>query len=292
MTNPILKIIANKYRKNWAINDYNRDKSFTIPQNIQLIKDISYGPNKKWNLLDINLPKNADSPLACIVSFHGGGFFYGTKETYQFYAADLAGRDFAVINFNYRLSPENRYPKHLEDCNLMMSWLKENAPKYNIDLERLFFVGDSAGAHLAYFYSTILTNPDYAGLYNFKVPAVKPKAIALNCGLYNIDNDKNPILGKAYFGSVKNSIQKEKEIKNYISKDFPPTFITSAPNDFLLDQAKIFSDFLASKEILTKLKIYGSKEDLQACHVFHLNQKLEIAKNCNDDECDFFRTFN
>lgn len=291
MINPILKIMARKYRKAWAKNDLNRDKSFTIPQNVQVIKDISYGPKKKWNLLDVNLPKNANKLLPCIVSFHGGGFFYGTKETYQFYAADLASRNFAVINFNYRLSPENQFPNHLEDCNLVLTWLKENAEKYNIDLDKLYFVGDSAGAHLAYFYSTILTNPAYARLYNFKIPSIRPKAIGLNCGLYRIDTQKNPVLAKSYFGSVKKSNQKEDEILNYITKDFPPSFITSAPNDFLLDQAKSFADFLASKEIVTILKIYGNKDDLQACHVFHLNQKLDIAKMCNDDECAFFKSF-
>ena len=77
-----------------------------------------------------------------------------------------------------------------------------------------------------------------------------------------------------------------------MEKDFPPSFITSAPNDFLLGQAKFFADFLASKEIVTRLKIYGNKDDLQACHVFHLNQKLDIAKMCNDDECEFFKSFN
>ena len=59
----------------------------------------------------------------------------------------------------------------------------------------------------------------------------------------------------------------------------------------VFDSAKSFADFLASKEIVTILKIYGNKDDLQACHVFHLNQKLDIAKMCNDDECAFFKSF-
>ena len=50
-----------------------------------------------------------------IVNIHGGGYFYGDKELYRFYCMHLAEYGFAVINYNYRLSPENKFPAPLED---------------------------------------------------------------------------------------------------------------------------------------------------------------------------------
>lgn len=289
MTNPIHIIVANKFRKDWAKNDRLRDMKYSIPESVEVIHDISYGPKNKWNLLDLNIPKTLKEPLPVIVNFHGGGFFYGTKETYKIYAGDLAGRGFAVVNFNYRLSPENKFPAQLEDCNNAFTWVCNNAQKYNLDLSKVYFVGDSAGANLVYFYSTILTNADYAKLYNFTVPEIKPKAVALNCGLYEIANDINPLVSKAYVGPGKKKYAENLQIEKYVTADFPPAYVVSAPNDFLLCQLQPLVDLLQGKGVQVVSKIYGTKEDPNAVHVFHLNMSLDYGKQCNDDECDFFR---
>lgn len=287
MTNPIFKILAIKTRRQWKANDDARDANHSIPDSIEVIKDISYGPYKKWNLLDINRPKNAEGNLPCIVSFHGGGFFYGTKETYRFYAADLANRGFVVINFNYRLSPENHFPSHLEDCNAVMTWIEKNAAEYHIDTNRIFLVGDSAGGNLVYHYSAIAANPEYQKLFDFKIPSVKAKAVALNCGVYEYDSKDTNFIKRAY---VKNMAKHAEQlnIKKYINSDYPAVFIMSAPNDFLLPQMQPTADFLTSKKIPVVSKVYGTKDDPQAVHVFHINISLDIAKQCNDDECVFF----
>jgi len=288
MTNPIYKIVAMKFRRNWAKGDYLRDKDFSVPENVEVKRNISYGPKGRWNLLDVNVPKNAVEPLPVIVNFHGGGFFYGTKETYSIYAADLASRGFAVINFNYRLSPENRFPKQLEDCNNVINWICKNAKDYNLDLNKVYFVGDSAGANLVYFYSTIVTNPEYAKLYKFNAAALKPKAVALNCGLYEIAQDINDLVSKAYVGSGAKKYAENLNVGKYVTKDFPPAYIVSAPNDFLLCQLQPLADLLSSKGVAAETKVYGTKEDPNAVHVFHLNMRLDYGKQCNDDECEFF----
>lgn len=67
-------------------------------------------PHGVWNLLDLHYPEETDHPLPVIVSIHGGGYGYGTREVYHHYCADLARRGFAVVNFNYRLAPDSQFP--------------------------------------------------------------------------------------------------------------------------------------------------------------------------------------
>lgn len=288
MTNILYKIMASKFRREWAKGDYLRDKDFSIPANVEIKQNISYGINGKWNLLDVIIPKDTGKPYPVIVNFHGGGFFYGNKEVYKLYAATLASKGFAVVNFNYRLCPENRFPKQLEDCNNVYKWICANAGEYSFDLNRIYFAGDSAGANLVYFYSAILTNPEYARLYGFEIPATKPKAIALNCGLYEIEKDINILVSKAYVGRGKKKYKNHLDIQKYITGNFPPAYIVSAPNDFLLCQMQPLADFLTAKGIPVETKIYGTKDDKNAVHVFHLNMRLDYGKQCNDDECEFF----
>lgn len=282
---------AKKMRKEWAKGDAIRDKDYSVPETVEVIKDIPYGPHKKWNLLDVNRPKSYNGKLPCIVSFHGGGWFYGDKELYRFYTSNLATRGFAVVSFNYRLCPEHPFPAHIEDCNAAITWLSKNADQYDIDLNRLFFVGDSAGANLVYHYSTLLTNPDFVKLYDFEVPDVKPKAVGLNCGTYNIDEqlENNNVL-QAYIQNPKKYAEHIK-VKNYVTEKFPAVYIMSAPNDFLRTEVEPMVEFFKAKNIPVTSKIYGTKEDPDTCHVFHVNLKLAIATECNDDECNFFKKF-
>ena len=48
---------------------------------------------------------------------------------------------------------------------------------------------------------------------------------------------------------------------------------------------------LQSLSIPCELRIYGSKEQEEIAHVFHVNIKLPEAGKCNDEECEFFRRF-
>lgn len=296
MTNIVFKIIANKFRKEWAANDAERNRDFKYPENVTVTKNIYYGSHEKWNLLDVYKPVDSADKLPCIVVIHGGGFFYGDKEIYSYYAADLAARGFVTVCFNYRLSPESVYPSQLEDINSVMKWISDHGESYGIDINKLFFAGDSAGGNLAYNYSAILTNRDYAEMFDFKVPEnIMPKGVGLNCGVYDfdlLDGGKQNLMHIAYVGSRK-KIKKNIErltIRNFVTEKFPPTFIMSAPNDFVLCHMDPLVQLLKSKGVKVVPKMYGDKDDKNACHVFHLNLKLDIATACNNEECDFFKS--
>ncbi len=76
----------------------------------------------------------------------------------------LAQRGFTVVNINYRLAPETRFPGAVEDINQALTFIEKNGDKYFIDKNRLILVGDSAGGQLVSHYATIFTNPEFAKL--------------------------------------------------------------------------------------------------------------------------------
>jgi hypothetical protein len=83
------------------------------------------------------------------------------------------------------LAPKNKFPAALEDVNSLFLWLKESYAAYDLDLENLFIVGDSAGAQLACQYAAIITNDDYASLFPFETPDITIKAMGLNSGVFH-----------------------------------------------------------------------------------------------------------
>lgn len=283
---------------NWAIADAKRDEGLTTPEDIRRFDDLSYGPHGKENLLDIYVQKAVTAPQATIVNIHGGGWVYGSKEIYQFYCMSLAQHGFTVVNINYRLAPESRFPSAVEDINNALTFLTKNGAKYCVDTDKLILIGDSAGGQLVSHYATIATNPEFAALFDFKVPDVTIRAVGLHCGEYDgrklaIQEQKNLFL--EYLGYMDKKPTEELlecvDALKYMTKEFPPAFIMSAENDFLHDNAEPMQKHLENLGVPCEMKIYGTKEQKEIAHVFEVNIRLPEATQCNDDACAFYKKF-
>ncbi|MBO9499519.1 MAG: alpha/beta hydrolase [Novosphingobium sp.] len=97
----------------------------------------------------IHLPAG-EGPRPGIVYFHGGGFAFGSIESFDGAARALALHcGAAVASVQYRRLPENRYADAQQDCDAALDWLVEQADILNVDPARVAVAGDSVGALLA-----------------------------------------------------------------------------------------------------------------------------------------------
>ncbi|MDD6102449.1 MAG: alpha/beta hydrolase [Clostridiales bacterium] len=293
-----LSELVKELRFTWAKGDAIRDAGLTTPDDIKRFDNLSYGPYGDDNLLDIYVKKDVTNKQPAIVNIHGGGWVYGNKEVYQFYCMGLAQRGFTVVNINYRLAPENKFPCAVEDINRVMEFIAAQGEKYYVDRDRLILVGDSAGGQLVSHYAAIVTNKEFAKLFDFSVPDITIKALGLNCGAYD---SKNMILStdddafNEYVGTITNpavsDIVEKIDTIGHMTSAFPPSFVMSTVVDFLLPEAEPMYEKLKSLGVPAKLEIYGSSDRPDIGHVFHVNSRMPEARECNDDECEFFRKF-
>lgn len=279
-------------RAQWALHDTRRDAGLVRPQGVWQCPDLPYGPWGRWNLLDLYLPQESMDPLPVLVSVHGGGYFYGSKETYQPYCLDLARRGFAVVNFNYRLAPEFRFPAPLEDLNQVLHWLQEHSSCFGLDLKHLFLVGDSAGAQIVSQYAAAWSNPGYAALLGLEIPDLPLTGIGLNCGIYHIDQRAKDgslaPLAADYLGPRFDLKDPRLDVLGHLTGAYPPTYLFSACHDFLAPQCQPMAARLEELGVLVQWKLYGSTEQKEVGHVFHLNLHLPEATLANDEELAFF----
>ena len=282
--------------------DDKRDAGLVIPDEVKKYPDITYGNEGKhpaWQMLDVYRPKSEpeEKKLPTIIVVHGGGWVYGDKERYQFYAADLSKRGFAVVCFSYRLAPEHTFPSSLIDSLAVLDWVEANADKYGFDLNNVFGAGDSAGGTLLAQISVFLTNNEYASMFEFKRKSKFIfKGCALNCAAFtlsavsdadeNMGNLMNDLIGK----KVTDEDLEILNVKKYITPDFPTSFVMSASEDFLRYEIYSIVESFVKNNVEFKVgfyKAYESKEPLG--HVFHCNLRLPESTKCNDEECNFFR---
>jgi len=275
-------------------SDKKRDAAIPLPQGVTECRNIAYDSYGESSLLDVYYPDGTSDALPTIVSIHGGGYVYGSKEIYRRYGMDMARRGFAFVNFNYRLAPKWKFPAPLTDTNAVLEWVSKNCHRYHLDPQRIILIGDSAGAQLASQYAAIHTNPEYAALFGMKLPQVRIRALGLFCGMYDpvaFCGGKITGLARDYLGAKFDLNDPRLKVLDAITANYPPAFLATAHHDFLRENAEPMCGLLTGKGIPAQLRCYGSAEDKTVAHVFHVNIILPDAVKCNDDTAEFFKKY-
>lgn len=85
-----------------------------------------------------------------VVYLHGGGWALGDLDYQDAVCRRLATVAGAVVvNVDYRLAPEHRFPAALDDSYDATVWLVEHAAELGVDPARVAVMGSSSGANLA-----------------------------------------------------------------------------------------------------------------------------------------------
>ncbi len=91
-----------------------------------------------------------EGPLNTLVYFHGGGFVVGDLDSHEAHAVRLANEtDCVVVNVDYRLAPEHRFPAAYDDCLAITRWAYQHIDVLGRQSRRFAIGGDSAGGNLA-----------------------------------------------------------------------------------------------------------------------------------------------
>jgi acetyl esterase/lipase len=100
-------------------------------------------------LADLFLPHGITRPVPVIIWLHGGGFRIGDRKLAPDLSRFFAGRGFAMVSIDYRLSGEATFPAAIEDVKAALRWVRAVADQYGLDPERVGLWGSSAGGYLA-----------------------------------------------------------------------------------------------------------------------------------------------
>ncbi len=121
-----------------------------VPENIRFTEDIEYATPDGISLkLDLYVPTDAKTPPPVLLMIHGGGWSKGNKDDARPYTVPFAAMGYAAATMQYRLTPEHKFPKAIQDVNSAIEWLRTHGEEYGFDGTRIALSGGSAGGHLA-----------------------------------------------------------------------------------------------------------------------------------------------
>lgn len=194
--------------------------------------------------------KDPKRPAAPLMYLHGGCWVFCNLDSHDAICRKLCwetGR--AVIAVDYRLAPEHKFPKGLNDCYDAAYWVDQQRKSLKLNQDPLMLSGDSAGGNLA------------AALSLMTAQKGKPniQAQVLFYPVTDISSNDRPSYhkyDKSYFFTKEtmdacgnhythNEHEKQHELVSPLLatdlKDMPNTLIQTAEFDILRDEGEAFA---------------------------------------------------
>ena len=207
--------------------------------------------------------------MAGVIYFHGGGFLAGDLDQVDAIVRRIAVQaDCVVVNVDYRLVPEAKFPAGVDDAYAALCWLHDNAARLRIDPDRIVLCGDSAGGNLAIV--TCLTARDRGGPpIRFQVPMYP----GLDCRKDAPYESRKTLGGGGYFLSKvdldwfsDNYLRRPEDGDDWraspiLAESFaglPPALIITAGCDPLVDEGKLLAERYAADGVRTEYKCFES----------------------------------
>ena len=225
---------------------------------------------------DVNLrvvrPKGNEEKLPAILYIHGGGWVIGDKNCFDMLIRKIAIHTNSVVFFpEYSLSPEEKFPKALEQIYAVSQYIYEEHEEFNIDKNRIAIAGDSVGGNMATATAIKIKNDGGANLL-FQCLFYPVTNADMDTHSYDQFRD-GPWLTKKAMEWFFDAYVPDKTIRDdiYISPlqadeselaGLPPTLIITAENDVLRDEGEAYARKLDSANVdVLNVRINGTIHD-------------------------------
>ncbi|WP_114164865.1 alpha/beta hydrolase [Exiguobacterium sp. TNDT2] len=264
-----------------------------VVQKTSVRKDIDYHSAYENGTFDLIRYEGEKQIVPTIFWVHGGSFVGGDKADVFKYATSIASNGYNVVSVNYALAPDVTYPVPLQQLEEAYTYIAENNDRFRLDLDRVFFAGDSNGAQLVAQFVGIQLNDDYAPSAEVKQVVPKPSILGavLMSGPYDlkrsiVESSKalNRFLfkriGWAYFGTYNWEdlpvVAEASPLVN-IPAAFVPTFITDGNTGSFETQAKEFATILSGRTDVTSVFYDRNEQALGHDYHFEMDQPAASA---------------
>lgn len=148
--------IAQKIRDQGVVLDVAAAMSLYAPllreqprDGVTVIRDQAYGDDARHRL-DVYKPDSLAAPAPVLVFMHGGAFKFGDKSMRDNVGYHFARAGLITVIPNYRLAPAHQWPSGAQDVVAVHQWLQQHAATHGGAVDKIFLMGESAGAaHVA-----------------------------------------------------------------------------------------------------------------------------------------------
>jgi acetyl esterase len=211
----------------------------------------------------IYTPMASPSGAPALVYYHGGGWVIGDVNSHDELCRALAQEaECVVINVDYRLAPEHKFPASADDSLAAYRWSVEHAVELGIDSSRIAVGGDSAGGNLAAVVSQDCKGAESAPCFQLLIYPVTD----LRCESASYEECAEGFFltreAMHWFRDhylVEESQREDPRASPLLTSDasgLPPAFVATAGFDPLRDEGRAYAEKLASAGGVVSYRCY------------------------------------
>lgn len=190
-------------------------------------------------------------PIGTLVYYHGGGWVVGDVDSHEAHAIRLANRaGVVVLNVDYRLAPEHKFPAAVDDAACAISWAHTHLDQLGGAGKPLAVGGDSAGGNLAAVTAQYCRD---AGI-----------ALAAQLLIYaatNLTGIKDPDIREGYLGANADALTSNPRVSPALAPNLAglaPAIIGVGVHDFLCEDNLAYAAALHATGVPVVVRQYAN----------------------------------
>ena len=192
-------------------------------------------------VLDIYYADQSIRKNAVLIDIHGGFYVAGHRENNRPFASAFLKEGYDVVLVEYRLNDGVRdVSDELDDCASALDYLAVHAADLELNPDRMFLTGDSAGGHLALYMAEGASDESLP----IRPKVFIPRGVLLNCPAYDFATFSNPDAfsksALAWFIGPRYEDREWMESispRTHISSYRGPLFVSTCTQDFIRMQS-------------------------------------------------------
>lgn len=228
---------------------------------------------------------------AVLIDIHGGFYIAGKRENNRGFASVFLREGYDVVLLEYRVNNEiTDVSDELADCAAALDYLTAHSQELNLNKDRMFLTGDSAGGHLALYMAEASEDASLPIRPKF----FKTRGVMLNCPAYDFASfAEGSGFSKSALAWFIGPRYKDRQYletlspRSFIGSYSGPLFVSTCTHDFIRSQALLIKsdcDSLGRKVDFIDIE----SEDRRVGHVHNvINQDLQESKEVNTRMLEF-----
>ncbi len=238
-------------------NPTNPPQSDYIEAPAQDLMHQAYGPDDLQKF-DIHIPaKRSPTKTKVVIILHGGSWKELDKGFMKNYVSQVKskGDNWVIVNANYRLTFQNgiKYDQQIQDIGSIITKVLSMRKQYNFS-DKIYFIGASAGGHLALAYSYTVDKSKY--VKGISVIAAPTDLTSDKIRVGEFGGDIEALIGQSY--SSNPDAFKRASPRYQVTKVAPPTIMFYGGKDEFIpsDQGEFLKQQLQANAVINSYNFY------------------------------------
>ena len=284
VTRPMLKMMmsgTNKVSTEPAYAD-SLEKKLSVPY-------VDGGTSEQ--VMDIYYAATGVRKDAVLIDIHGGFYVAGKRENNRGFASVFLREGYDVVLLEYRVNNGiTDVSDELADCAAALDYLSAHSQELNLNKDRMFLTGDSAGGHLALYMAEASEDASLP----IRPKSFKTRGVMLNCPAYDFASfAEGSGFSKSALAWFIGPSYKDRQYletlspRSFIGSYSGPLLVSTCTHDFIRSQALLIkSDCDSLRRTVDFIDI--ESEDRRVGHVHNvINQDLQESKEVNTRMLEF-----